>query len=694
MKKTLTYVLLPAFALVIMLVSCEDNYNFDMDKVSKTTEVETSLAFPLAYANLLLSDLIQEIEDTVLYKDDKSISIVFRRNNVFEYKVSDFFTIPSIDPPYEEEFNIGKLGIEDISLSNTLTMSDLGFQNQGTIAVFPGTPSATIGAFDFDNISTKFEYATFSSGQIVMSLTNNFPVAVGAGLNFKIVDKKEHNNVIAIFSFPDEIAPGATVQSNAVDLAGKEFSNEMQAILENYSLGSGTNITIDPTASGIDYTVDMTGIKVESGKAVISSKTLPKEKHEVDFGDMDDEIYYLSFTEGKITAKLWSYVAASVEVKITIPSFTKDGVVYERIIPVTETGNEPKIIEIDLAGYECNLTLGEEQNYNRLVVEYDIYNPTPTEYIEFSATDPIIVRLETTDLKMKEVRGKLKSQTIDIDEQKVDLDVDMLDVFDGGFKLTDPRINLYVRNSVGIPAAFNVDLLGIAYNRNQENLSVEHVLKAPTPENPYILDTIRINKNTSNVVEFIALPPAEIVFNASALVNPPGSENVLNFLSDTSQIQIDAEMELPFEFKTANLAIVDTAEISFEESLDMLDDGKIEIYVKAENGFPFDISLNLTPRELNDNGDLIEHETIEAQLLDAAPVDANGKVSEVISTYNKIELTLEEIENLLNSKDVIIHAKLMTTDNGNVAVKLYHDYSLYVKLGVKADGKTTINFDE
>jgi len=692
MKKNHIYILL-IFLPALFLMACEDNYNFDMDKLSKTTTAQTSIAMPLAYANLLLSDLIPEVEDTVVYNSDKSISIVFSRPDIFTYNVSEFFKIPALDPPASKEFVMGKLELADIHLTNSFTAKQLGMSYDGYFPVFPETQVMNLGPYTFEAVPDEFQNATFSAGQMSLTLTNNLPVAIAAGMEFQIRDKANGNAVVASFPFPNVILAGATAQSTPVDLNGKTFSNQMQAYFANIQMLSATNVTINSNANAFSFNLDITGIKVSSGSALISKIQLPHETREFDFGDAADELHYLAFKDGIIQIKLWSYVDASVAVKLRIPSFTKNGVVYEKVIDISRTNDTPLIHEIDLAGYECDLTLGVQKKFNTLVVEYDVYNTAPTEYVQYSETDRVAVELHTTDIFFSEARGKLKSQSITIAPTLVDLDVDLLDVFDGGFKLTDPRFNFFVANSVGIPVKFDFSMKGIATNKNEEVLEISHVLKTITPENPFAIDTIQINKNTSNIVDFIALPPAEIVFNTSVTTNPAGYEDVLSFVSDTSQVRIGVEMELPLEFQTPNLAIIDTVDISFDQSLELLDDANIEFYFKADNGFPFDIQLYLTPLGEDANGLPVAYTTINAHVLEAADVNSVGKVTTLKSTYNKLNLSFDDINNLVNAQKLIVHAKLMTSSNGTVPVKLFHDYSLAIKIGVKAEGSATINFE-
>ncbi len=107
----------------------------------------------------------------------------------------------------------------------------------------------------------------------------------------------------------------------------------------------------------------------------------------------------------------------------------------------------------------------------------------------------------------------------------------------------------------------------------------------------------------------------------------------------------------------------------------------INLYFSAINGFPLEVGFEIIPYDTVNN---IEYPSIDVpELISAAPVDANGRVNELIkSPVIIIELDKTMLENLEKSERLIVQAWFKTTGDGAREVIFYTDYTFEFRLAV------------
>jgi hypothetical protein len=143
------------------------------------------------------------------------------------------------------------------------------------------------------------------------------------------------------------------------------------------------------------------------------------------------------------------------------------------------------------------------------------------------------------------------------------------------------------------------------------------------------------------------------------------------------------EIEVPLEFRLNNLQFADTVKNFMKDKTTGNSPIKTEDYdflrvdITADNGFPLGVSLKLV---LYDSATHVNKCTIDAtDVLKAAPVDANGKVTAPLSTATSITIA-RDFWNSINTADKIIFVFSMnTTDSGSKDVKIYSDYKINFK---------------
>jgi hypothetical protein len=212
-------------------------------------------------------------------------------------------------------------------------------------------------------------------------------------------------------------------------------------------------------------------------------------------------------------------------------------------------------------------------------------------------------------------------------------------------------------------------------------------------DNSPVTSTVSFNKDNTDIVELIEMRPSKITYSGGATVNPTGKLGWDNFVTGESSVVAGLEVEIPFEFR-ANLSLQDTLEnpLKLEDSQEDEDFGidnveSASLHFLINNGFPVEIGFNI---QLYDSTADQVLATLDVPVLfPAAPVDANGIVTEPTEDTTSIVITSEFLENLEIADELIVTGSLNTTNSG--AVKILTTYTIDFKLGVST--KVSYEFD-
>lgn len=274
-----------------------------------------------------------------------------------------------------------------------------------------------------------------------------------------------------------------------------------------------------------------------------------------------------------------------------------------------------------------------------------------------------------------------------------DFNINGLDQFSGGFYLTNPSLTLVTNSTVGLPIQISTDFIG--ENNERRRIALDNapfdITASPAP-GVVAVSNLTLDGSNSQITEFLANIPQKIYYSGQIQINPAGPPppSTPNFISNTSNVVLDFEVNVPMEFRLQDMRLDETVAdigggIDNLENLDLL-----TVFFRSENRFPFD--LNLSVSFISALGDSING--FELPLLAAAPVDANGRVSAPIVQESPVIFDQDLIDDFLNMKDMRFVAKVNTTNGGQTAVKLYTDYDLKIQVAMQAKGNYQINSDQ
>ena len=308
------------------------------------------------------------------------------------------------------------------------------------------------------------------------------------------------------------------------------------------------------------------------------------------------------------------------------------------------------------------------------------------------------INLEVQNIDFQLAQGDFGNQSILLDAGNIDMDVDFWDDIEGDYQFANPQISLQMENSVGVPFQINADIIGYASDGTSVALNPDALQpnypNAVSATNPLAIDAITeiiaYDKNNSDIVDLMALPPSDrLEYMGDITLNPLGAiaptPTTPNLISNNSAIGVDIEIDIPLDFTANKLMLRDTI-----EDLDISDADKImnaAVVIVTENGYPLDVMIDKI--YFTDAAYNIIDEITDNEVIDAATVFTTGaKIGEVDPSSIKevehqIKLTQTQIENLNKTENLIINASV-STSNGGVPVKLKGDYELKFTLSVQA----------
>lgn len=279
------------------------------------------------------------------------------------------------------------------------------------------------------------------------------------------------------------------------------------------------------------------------------------------------------------------------------------------------------------------------------------------------------------DLEFIKAIGKIKVPDIDIEPGDFKMDVDFLDEIGGTFKFTKPELNIILRNKgIGVPMNVVATFDG-SNDEKSETLELnagKTLFTEGNPTNQVVNDTLGLNAENSNIVDFLSMPPkGDITYQGHVEVNPDEEED--NVIYNDAEVSLDAYVRIPFSLSAENLSYKDTlADIDIDQKYaKKIKEGTIEI--AATNGLP----LNLKIAQLillDENGNVLESltatkgkETLNASAKGSVEFKINNAQATKLGQTDKI--LLEVVASTTGNQEVTIAADATLEFNLMVSAK-------------------------
>jgi hypothetical protein len=259
----------------------------------------------------------------------------------------------------------------------------------------------------------------------------------------------------------------------------------------------------------------------------------------------------------------------------------------------------------------------------------------------------------------------------------------------GVIKFEDVKMSVGLENNIGADAELYLSQITAVNSRTKTRLDLTgDILSKPlsidrAKDNngfpPVIpaLHNFYLQKNNSNINEFVSLLPDQLDYSLEIRTNPNGNiSNFRDFIYDGKLLNIDLLLEAPLNFSASGMQLCRDLEMDLsQERIEQIQGGNL--YLNVDNGVPIDCKLSLALIHPMD-GTTIDLITGD-QVIQAAEIDATGRVTQQKSSVVKIELTRKLIDEILRTKKVRVCA-LFDTKPSDKAIKIYSDYKINFSL--------------
>ena len=385
--------------------------------------------------------------------------------------------------------------------------------------------------------------------------------------------------------------------------------------------------------------------------------------------------------DGLMIVQFKNTLAEQVDVTVTIPELTKNGVPV--MLHKLMNANSEWIQPLPLKDHIL------ETNNDDFSVIYQAYRQSDGERIEFSETPGLGIN----GLQFSYAEGFWGQELLDLERDTIEIEF-FENWVQGEVFFEDPVIQITVENGFGFPVRSVVNLLDI--------LTVDNT--TISLESPFIDDGIDFaypslaevgeskttvfdfNKDNSNVVQVLRSGPVSVDYDVDAVSNPDMLPE-LGFMTDSSFFQVQVAVELPFRGHVNNFEGRDTFNVNFE-NYDEVD--YVEFKMVAENAIPLAIDIQIY--FLDEQNNVIDSlYTLEENIIASAPVDSDGEVTGEIEekiTYATLDAT--QFEKIRNAKKLLVEGIFRTTGVENtdpMIVSLRADQEVNIRMGMKLGTK-------
>ncbi|MGM0613748.1 MAG: hypothetical protein ACQESM_09595 [Bacteroidota bacterium] len=411
------------------------------------------------------------------------------------------------------------------------------------------------------------------------------------------------------------------------------------------------------------------------------------------FNSNSDVIDSISLDQATVNYTVETNMNHDSKVEITVPGLKKNGQSYKTTLNLDYTGSLPQMVSktSDISGYTLEFSHSASQNFinaNVKITGYGDNNPNNSPYyFDISAS--------FSNIEYKSVFGYLSQYDINLEPDSIELDLFQNNDI-GNINLNDPTVRIRFYNSFGMPVngVFN----SIKSATPNDEVELTQSSGAPLddiyidyPDMTQIGDVVitnyELNNNNSNIVDVFNINPHWLIYDVTGIGNPGG--NTYNFILDTSALKVEAEVDIPFFGSMDAFVLRDTVDFDISQDMDDLGDlQRADIQMVVDNGFPVEASIQVYFAD--SNSVVLDSLFEDPDIISGAPPGSppNYKSTESVAKRSNIAKDKGSIDNIVDARKAIIKATMSTTNSGNSSVKIYSDYDLGLKLGVRTKFET------
>ncbi len=324
---------------------------------------------------------------------------------------------------------------------------------------------------------------------------------------------------------------------------------------------------------------------------------------DLDFDNLTVELKEGIIENGNLLITAENTIESRLAVELSIPYAKLGGTplsLTEYIPPATGEENGILNWEIDVSGYELDLTGESGNDVNKLLVIIDMFVPEEDEAVLVTNLDLVNLKITYENIDVRYAKGYLGQESYTFNEGDgfefiKELNGAMID-------LDNAYADFHLHNGFGIDLQANIFQLKSINKTTGNEVSLESEFIGSTvnlSRADYIDESVRpfqktysIDGSNSNITSFLEVIPDSILALGSALMNPFGNiSNYNDFATNKSELSCDIDLTIPMKLSLSNLLISDTSSYEWGDMAVGL--ASATLYIHSVNSFPADITLDL-----------------------------------------------------------------------------------------------------
>ena len=262
---------------------------------------------------------------------------------------------------------------------------------------------------------------------------------------------------------------------------------------------------------------------------------------------------------------------------------------------------------------------------------------------------------------------------------------------------SNPQLEITTKTNVGIPLRLRLENVYASKGDRIEKATFNGVDYAIEdliiPEVPFdsATTTFTLNREYGSLHTLLSMLPEKINVDYK-VTTPESTTNKSQFITLPLLAKLDVQAKVPLQFDpTTSFSYKDTLDADFSglaenELLDMIDIDTISVFLDINSAIPANITLKLY---YLDNLDQIITES-DPITIQSALVNADGCVATPTQKTVTLHTTEEAIEDVLNTKKIIIEASLTGYDE-NSKIYFQSTNAIDIKVGAYLKAKASLS---
>ena len=331
---------------------------------------------------------------------------------------------------------------------------------------------------------------------------------------------------------------------------------------------------------------------------------------------------------------------------------------------------------------------------NRLTVNFSLINKQNPNAVNIAPGTNVNISLSFRNMKYVYVKGFFGDQLADVPPETLHIDAfGSALAGNANVSFADPRMDFTVVNDAGVPT--NIYFSGLEAAK-PGSAPIPILLN---PSNPVHInfpvamgDSALTNVTVTNTKQIIDYAPKTLSYKFTGRINE-GLTSGSNFITDSSLLKVKMHVEVPLYGHASDVIMADTIELNLSD----INESNIEraaLKVKTVNELPLEAKIQFI---LTDENFVVQDVLLPADqttLIKGSQVNGSGELQTPGSADQLIPLDKDKLQKLFAAKNLIIQARLSTSQDANgdfpdvkfkAAYRMKVNIGLQVKLKIKVD---------